>query len=65
MKLIFILGLLVAIVGALPLIGYMPDMLTQGNNYQYAITGLGLLIAVIAWMLPGGESIREQIRSKI
>ena len=64
MKLIFILGLAVIVIGAMPVIGFVPEQLA-GMNYNYLIMSLGALIAVIAWMIPGGESIRESIKKKI
>ena len=65
MRIGFILGVLVVIVGALPLIGFMPEILNTGNNYSYLIIILGALIAVIGLMAPGGESIRESIKSRL
>jgi cytochrome c biogenesis protein CcdA len=65
MRISFILGALVIVAGALPLIGFMPEILTQGNNYNYLIVALGALITVMGWLAPGGESIRESIRSRI
>ncbi|MDP4012680.1 MAG: hypothetical protein Q8R00_03700 [Candidatus Nanoarchaeia archaeon] len=61
-KLIFILGVLVVIVAALPLFpGLVPSMIpTSGQNYQYTLMVLGVLVALIG-LFSSGNGERNKI----
>lgn len=48
MRILFLIGLAIVILGALPIIGTsVPFIPTSGDNYQYAIMILGALVTLI------------------
>lgn len=47
MRLLFLIGLAIVIVGALPMFGNNLPIPTSGDNYQYTIIILGALVTLI------------------
>lgn len=48
MRILFLIGLAIVIVGALPMFGNSVQFIpTSGDNYQYTIIVLGALVALI------------------
>lgn len=63
MRLLFLLGIIIVIVGALPLAkDVLPSAIpTSGNNYQYLIMVLGGIVAVMGLFGIGGDQSRSRI----
>lgn len=61
MRLLFLIGIVIVIVGGLPMLGnIVPNFIpTSGNNYQYLIIILGGIVAVIG--LTGQRDERGRI----
>lgn len=63
MRLLFLIGIVIVIVGALP---FAKDVLPSaipisGNNYQYLIMILGGVVAVIGLLGVGGDQSRSRV----
>lgn len=62
MRLLFLIGIVIVIIGGLPMLGdIVPNFIpTSGNNYQYLIMILGGIVA-----LSGLFGSQDQSRSRI